>query len=183
MNIYESYDDWFKQQAQDALCSGELVPSSEVEDMFKMKRKATKERQQNKGELMNVKDQRINIKDQHWVNKYYWILNHPLDRDMNNHEVATIVHGWGNEIEVSPQTVNPLTKEIDQDESKNTEVAFWIEFSYYDRVSEEDREWFNDDVVSFHDWEMDCGAETYEGAIELLFNMIYDKYGDYEHEF
>ena len=31
--------------------------------------------------------------------------------------------------------------------------------------------------------EMDCGAETYEGAIELLFNMIYDKYGDYEHEF
>jgi len=132
---------------------------------------------------MNVKDQRINIKDQHWVNKYYWILNHPLDRDMGDVKVKAWAHFRGNEIEVSPQLVSPITKTVVADAAKNTEVAFWIEFNYYDRVSEEDRGWFNEDIVSFHDWEMDCGAETYEGAIELLFNMIYDKYGDYEHEF
>lgn len=107
----------------------------------------------------------------HFVDKFYWIMNHPLGRNPDEY--------YENEIEIMPQLVNPLTKEIDDGQSKNTEVAYWVEFSYKDKTPEEAKGYLGEEC-SFHDWELDTGAETYEKAVENLFSLVLKKYGEYE---
>ena len=103
-----------------------------------------------------------------FVDKFYYIMNHPLDRDPKDY--------YENDIEIMPQMVNPETKEIDCDASKNTEVAFWVEFSYQDKTPEEHVGYLGE-TCSFHDYELNTGAETYEKAVEKLFDLVIAKYG------
>ena len=55
--------------------------------------------------------------------------------------------------------VNPNTMEIDLDNSKNTKVQVWLEFGgvFYNET-------FNC-FQSYHDINLDCGADTFEQAI------------------
>ena len=55
----------------------------------------------------------MTIKNAHFVDKYYWIMDHPLNR-------VSEINFFQNEIDIQPQLVNPMTNEIDMDDSRNT---------------------------------------------------------------
>ena len=105
----------------------------------------------------------MKIKSAHFVDKYYWIVDHPLDRKAPYCFCQNV-------IDIQPHLVSPLTNEIDMDDALNTKVEFWVEFSYFDIECE----------ANAHDIEFDCGGDSYEEAIEMLFQLIYDKFGDYQ---
>ena len=104
----------------------------------------------------------MKIKNAHFVDKYYWIMDHPLKRGSD-------IYFGQNEIDIQPQLVNPVTNEVDMDGSLNTKVEFWVELSYFDL----------DEDCMCHDYRFDCGGESYEEAVEALFQLVYDKFGDY----
>lgn len=94
------------------------------------------------------------------VDKYFWIIEHP----------NIGVEGLDGEIELTPQMVNPLNRKIEKDISLNTKFEWWVEFNkYYD---------LGDEIMT-HYWELDCGGDTAEEAIEKLYELVLEKYGDY----
>ena len=109
----------------------------------------------------------MTIKNAHFVDKYYWIVCHPLHRDLSNHIVPD------NEIDVLPSLVDPEIGEVNlEDDTKNTKVEFWAELSYFDL----------DEDCMCHDYRFDCGGDSFEEAVESLFRLVYDKFGDYTAE-
>lgn len=96
---------------------------------------------------------------------YWWVYYHPkLVFD-------SVYHPW---IEITPHMVNPETDEVDEDETKNTKISFWVESGpwFYD-------EQFNQ-VMSSHDYELDCGGDTWEDAVFALVEKVKEHYGDYD---
>ena len=109
----------------------------------------------------------MTIKNAHFVDKYYWIVNHPLNRNLNNHIISA------NEIDVLPSLVDPEIGEVNlDDDTKNTKVEYWVELSYLD---------LDEDIMG-HDYRFDCGGDSFEEAVESLFQLVYDKFGDYTAE-
>lgn len=94
------------------------------------------------------------------ADKYYWIIDHP-------HIGAEGVQG---SIELTPQKVNPENSTIEENEELNTKYEWWVEFSKLDKIS---------DGIETHYWELDCGGDTAEEAINNLYNLVKDKYGEY----
>ena len=66
--------------------------------------------------------------------------------------------------------VNPNTKEVDDNRELNTETNVWLEAGPYE------------DGHTVHDWEIDCGGDTYEEAIIELANNVFNKYGGYHED-
>ena len=109
----------------------------------------------------------MTIKNAHFVDKYYWIVCHPLHRDLSNHIVPD------NEIDVLPSLVDPEIGEVNlEDDTKNTKVEFWAELSYFDL----------DEDCMCHDYRFDCGGDSFEEAVESLFQLVYNKFSDYTAE-
>lgn len=96
------------------------------------------------------------------VDKYYWIINHPK---------LTLGRGQA-QIELTPHMVNPITGAIDPDDHLNTKFEWWVELS---SVGCGD----NGGHEMYHEWELDCGGDTAEEAIDNLYNLVLVKYGDY----
>lgn len=71
--------------------------------------------------------------------------------------------------------VNPETRAIDDDNSKNTRMEVWLETgpAYFDTYSGQYRS-------NMHDIRLDCGATTFEEALIELANLIKKYYGDYD---
>ncbi len=62
-------------------------------------------------------------------------------------------------LDIEVVKVNPLTNEIDNNELLNTKVEVWLEFGKVE---------FDEDmkcVVAWHDYDLDCGGNTFEEAI------------------
>lgn len=99
--------------------------------------------------------------------KYWWILEHPAF--LNKDQVSP-------SIEVEPHNVCPSTNRIEDYKPLNTKVRYWVEFiiPWYD---EEKKEW-----STAHDWRRDTGGDTYEEAIDNLYQLVFEKYGDYTEE-
>lgn len=95
--------------------------------------------------------------------KYYWIMNHPKYVPFGNEAI----------IEITPHMVCPVTNCVENIDELNTKLQFWVELMipYYD-------EDFNQHTHA-HDWDMDCGGDTWEEAVEALYNLVLIKYGDY----
>lgn len=99
------------------------------------------------------------------VDKYYWIINHPKI-------------GWSKtqaNIELSPHMVNPKTQAIHggKEEHLNTEPQWWVEVSKFDNHND----W--EEGIPTHYWELDCSGNTAEEAIDNLYNLVMEQYGDY----
>ena len=106
----------------------------------------------------------MKIKNAHFVDKYYWIVNHLLNRNLSNHIIPA------NEIDVLPSLVDPEIGEVNlDDDTKNTKVEYWVELSYVDL----------DEDIMCHDYRFDCGGDSYEEAVEALFQLVYNEFGDY----
>lgn len=67
--------------------------------------------------------------------------------------------------------INPKTREVDMNYDLNTEVEVWLECGPYLGL--------NDRHIRecAHDYELDCGAPTFEDAICELALLVYNKYG------
>ena len=110
----------------------------------------------------------------HFVEKYYWVLDHPKlngAKDRRSRKVCPQPS-----IEIGPQLVNPLTDEIDlKDDSLNTKVAFWAELIAHFPWEED----YASHKSASHAWEMDCGGDTYEDAVNALYEKVLKEYGNY----
>jgi hypothetical protein len=94
--------------------------------------------------------------------KFFWIINHT---------------GFGvpksqAEIELTPQMVNPLTNSIDENRSLNTKQEWWVELSKLTDLGD-------NDIQSAHYWELDCGGDTADSAIDKLYEIVLKQYGEY----
>lgn len=98
---------------------------------------------------------------------YWWIYSHP----------KLIFDGFANPwIDITPHKVCPQTRSIQENSEANTHIEFWVEcgsHTWWDYAS-------NKELVSTHDWELDCGGDTWEEAVLNLGNLVLNKYGDYE---
>jgi hypothetical protein len=93
-----------------------------------------------------------------------FIRNHKISRFQEE-----LWSNFPNCLEIEVVKVNPKTKEIDDDESLNTETNVWLEFCNDIREPKS--------FVSCHWTELDCGAETFEKAIIKMANLVYTNYG------
>ena len=84
-----------------------------------------------------------------------------------------VFNGWFQiGLDVDVVKTNPDTRCIDDDFSKNTFTQVWLECSVYD----------SDLDASFplaHDYELDCGGDSFEDALVKLAELVLEKYGDY----
>ncbi len=96
--------------------------------------------------------------------KYYWITAHP----------AYVPMGAEACIEVTPHMVCPETRRIENLNFLNTKLEFWVELMtpFFD---EETKIW-----TLAHDWELDCGGDSWEEAIEALYQKVLKHHGDYD---
>lgn len=67
-----------------------------------------------------------------------------------------------NELWIDVVKVNPITNAIDDDPSKNTKTRIWLEHGGYDK------EWGS----TAHDYDLDCGGDTFEEAIINLAKLV-----------
>lgn len=51
-------------------------------------------------------------------------------------------------------------------------MEYWVELSYLDL----------DEDIMCHDYLFDCGGDSYGEAVEALFQLVYNKFGDYSVE-
>lgn len=66
-------------------------------------------------------------------------------------------------LDVDVAKVNPVTREIDQNPSKNTRLEVWLETG---------------PEVGLHDWMLDCGGTSFEEAIIKLAGLVEKYYGE-----
>ena len=62
--------------------------------------------------------------------------------------------------------VNPETNEVDDDNSKNTKTEVWLECGPWSAE------------YNTHDWDLDCGGDTFEEAIIKLAGLVKKWYND-----
>lgn len=98
--------------------------------------------------------------------KYWWIYHH------------TKLQGpsWGCVwIDIQPHMVDPATRCIEDDESRNTHLEFWVECGGTCEPDEHTPK-----GCTYHDWELDCGGDTWNEAIDNLYKLVLKHYGEYE---
>lgn len=98
---------------------------------------------------------------------YWWIFEHP---ELNKHRGGDVT------IEITPHLVCPETRRIEKYEFLNTKMEFWVELMMFCMDEYEGKEF----PSSIHDWELDCGGDTWDEAVENLYNKVLEKYGDYD---
>ena len=81
-------------------------------------------------------------------------------------------------IELTPHIVNPDNEIIETTgtrEHLNTASRWWIEVQIQseNECGSQGWEWC-------HDWELACGGNTAEAAVDSLYKLVLDKYGDYQ---
>ena len=96
--------------------------------------------------------------------KYWWVKEHPR-LDKRNVGIA--------DIEIDIQKVNPKTKSIDDDNSLNTKIEYWIEVMTHQL--DDDHQW-----IACHETDLDCGGDTLDDAINNLYNLTINLFGEYK---
>jgi hypothetical protein len=67
---------------------------------------------------------------------------------------------------------------VNVDKTKNVKVECWLEFG--PEAYDYDGDGFDETTLqSSHDWQLDCGAATFDEALVLLARNVLDQYGDY----
>ena len=114
-----------------------------------------------------------------FYNAWMFIQQHPKFMYPYKYKGQKFMETFPYGLDIAVVKVNPKTMSIDDDDTKNTKVEFWLEYGPYEAVPELKTN-TNDLFQSVHDIDLDCGAETFEGAIITLAALIKKKYGDYE---
>lgn len=88
------------------------------------------------------------------------------------HPIFQNKHGIGHlsdSLDISVVKVNPANDTVEEDQSLNTAVRVWLECGEH-----------TEEYGYTHDYDLDCGGETFEKAIVELANLVFEKHGDYE---
>lgn len=98
--------------------------------------------------------------------KYYWITQHPKYVPFADTAI----------IEITPHMVCPETNHVEDLQLLNTKLRFWVELMipFFDEQFQKH--------CHAHDYEVDCGGDTWEEAVENLYQLVLEKYGDYTEE-
>jgi len=95
-----------------------------------------------------------------------WLYGHPYfryrDGPMKGSEGFTIAY------DLIVVKVNPVNDRVEDDDSLNTKTNIWVECGPLE-----------DDGGQTHDWELDCGGDTFEDAIIALAKIVMRVHGDY----
>lgn len=104
-----------------------------------------------------------------FVDKYWWIYDHPKCNPEGKPPIVEIV----------PVMVNPETNRIEKAAERNTKPRWWVEFMTYETCEMENGVFR---LLPHHDWDLDCGGDSYEAAVEALYEKVLNKYGNYGEE-
>ena len=92
---------------------------------------------------------------------------------LNDHIQSLYGQGFENfqgSLDIMVAKVSPASKRIVKDAKKNTLTQGRLEWGPWAPNP--------DHPCWFHDWEVDCGADTFEEAIMELASLVYQKYGN-----
>jgi hypothetical protein len=107
---------------------------------------------------------------------YWWLFEHPLFKYKG--ASTSDQSCFPDCLNITTQKVDPKTQCIEDDKSRNTRVAVWIEVRTYSTQEEagipddqmlEGWDWTG---VPCHDYELDCGGDTFEEAIIELAKLV-----------
>jgi hypothetical protein len=118
-----------------------------------------------------------------FYNAYHYLDNHPIFwtfrsddyRDRPPNHISKLQHNYGviNAVSIMVVRVNPATDAVDDDETKNVVTQVWFEVGKRDLHVDNKH-----GVISYHDWQLDDGAGTYEEAVVLCAHKVWVKYGN-----
>lgn len=77
------------------------------------------------------------------------------------------------------------TRTINKDRSKNVNVECWLEFGHLEWHEAYDVHEGGTDkayIMTYHDYELDCGAPTFDEALVILANNVLEQVGDYDRD-
>lgn len=62
----------------------------------------------------------------------------------------------------------------------NTKPEWWVEVSVANKDFDPEASWPSfESFAHTHDWDLDCGGDTIEEAVDVMYNLVKEKYGDY----
>lgn len=96
--------------------------------------------------------------------KYWKIISHPAFINRDGVEVS---------IQIEPHMICPTTNRIEKYKPLNSKMQLWVEMIVPWQSEEGGK------FVSCHDWELDCGGDTWSEAICALYDLVLKRYGDY----
>jgi hypothetical protein len=107
---------------------------------------------------------------------WWYLLEHKAFADYNflNSKGQPYMSAFLRLLDVDVQKVDPVTKLIEDDESRNTHTEVWFELGaqYQDDTFSPHEEWH----YNSHDLYLDCGGDTFEIAIVNLANLVEQYY-------
>ena len=102
-----------------------------------------------------------------------WYCHEPLEWFCSSEDPYILWHGndFINALSIEVVKVNPITKSIVMFKPLNTKTRIWLECGkvFYD--PEHSKHW-----LFSHDWNWDCGADSFEEAIIILANMVWAEF-------
>jgi hypothetical protein len=115
---------------------------------------------------------------------FWWLQEHPLYLKHFEYEIPESMWESGG-LYIHYAKVDPKTKRITGDKSKNAHTEVWLEsgpwYSYEIAVlTGEDPEFANKNGLHSHDIRLDCGGDTFEAAILKLAGLVNKFYGNYK---
>lgn len=104
------------------------------------------------------------------------------DFELRNHHKFIISFKERIEILIDPHLVCPKTNRIEDDQTKNTKLQYWVEILIPFKLdwNKEDTKYHyspGTEYAHMHDWKLDCGGDTYELAILKAHRLMTKKYG------
>lgn len=98
---------------------------------------------------------------------YWFLAEHP----QRGHLDSSFIHA----LDVSVMKIDPLTRRVEDDPARNTEMEIWLESGpgYTDPAQ------YHGAYIPIHDWKLDCGGPTFEAALIQLAEKVRAQYGDY----
>ena len=104
-----------------------------------------------------------------------FLKDHPMVMDQDG------LDHFADLFDIDVVMVDPATKTVEDDPQRNTEVRVWLEFGPWHKpesLSDAEREAMPDGCAG-HDIDLDCGATTFEQAVMILAQKVFERYGDY----
>lgn len=101
----------------------------------------------------------------------FWAFHKPLYPDYPDNHVSRLDHGdaWQRGVNlIAPYKVNPVTRHIDEDETLNTQLEWWYEICPRNLA----QGW------AWHDYTLDGGTATFEGAVLDIARKVHESYGN-----
>lgn len=112
--------------------------------------------------------------EKHFFKSWWFLMDHKIFSYTYPGHRLKESHFSDRALHVFVTTIDPRLKAINEkDESKNTQLEFWLECGPLDKTHSKE---FGQPIFT-HDTDLDCGGRTFEEAIIKLAKLVRRKYG------